>query len=162
MDSNHRRCLPADLQSAPFGHSGTRPFSMQMLIAKCTINFRIFVKDVSLRHPCFRASCRIRTNDPEITNHVLWPTELKRHSRFRFQASFACLRLQIYDSFLNWQNIFTLFYQNNLFPISIIPPNTSFSTDYLTFNLVNQHTPSFLFPRTISAYHFCHTHFDII
>ena len=31
--------------------------------------------------PCsnfFGASCRIRTNDPEITNHVLWPTELKR------------------------------------------------------------------------------------
>ena len=28
--------------------------------------------------PLFRASCRIRTNDPEITNHVLWPTELKR------------------------------------------------------------------------------------
>ena len=28
----------------------------------------------------FWASCRIRTNDPEITNHVLWPTELKRHS----------------------------------------------------------------------------------
>ena len=28
----------------------------------------------------WRASCRIRTNDPEITNHVLWPTELKRHS----------------------------------------------------------------------------------
>ena len=26
-----------------------------------------------------RASCRIRTNDPEITNHVLWPAELKRH-----------------------------------------------------------------------------------
>ena len=28
--------------------------------------------------PIRRASCRIRTNDPEITNHVLWPTELKR------------------------------------------------------------------------------------
>ena len=28
----------------------------------------------------FGASCRIRTNDPEITNHVLWPTELKRLS----------------------------------------------------------------------------------
>ena len=28
--------------------------------------------------PSARASCRIRTNDPEITNHVLWPTELKR------------------------------------------------------------------------------------
>ena len=30
----------------------------------------------------FRASCRIRTNDPEITNHVLWPTELKRQINF--------------------------------------------------------------------------------
>ncbi len=29
---------------------------------------------------CSRASCRIRTNDPEITNHVLWPTELKRQA----------------------------------------------------------------------------------
>ena len=55
MDSNHRRRKPADLQSAPFGHSGICP----------TFLF-------------FRASCRIRTNDPEITNHVLWPTELKR------------------------------------------------------------------------------------
>ena len=26
MDSNHRRCKPADLQSAPFGHSGILPF----------------------------------------------------------------------------------------------------------------------------------------
>ena len=25
MDSNHRRHKPADLQSAPFGHSGIRP-----------------------------------------------------------------------------------------------------------------------------------------
>ncbi len=25
MDSNHRRYKPADLQSAPFGHSGTPP-----------------------------------------------------------------------------------------------------------------------------------------
>ena len=32
----------------------------------------------SLFFPFFRASCRIRTNDPEITNHVLWPAELKR------------------------------------------------------------------------------------
>ena len=30
-----------------------------------------------------RASCRIRTNDPEITNHVLWPTELKRRVGMR-------------------------------------------------------------------------------
>ena len=60
MDSNHRRRTPADLQSAPFGHSGICPFW---------------------------ASCRIRTNDPEITNHVLWPTELKRHS-----LSFAAVK----------------------------------------------------------------------
>ena len=34
--------------------------------------------------PFFGASCRIRTNDPEITNHVLWPTELKRRVFFTF------------------------------------------------------------------------------
>ena len=28
MDSNHRRYKPADLQSAPFGHSGIRPWSV--------------------------------------------------------------------------------------------------------------------------------------
>ena len=28
MDSNHRRRKPADLQSAPFGHSGNHPCSM--------------------------------------------------------------------------------------------------------------------------------------
>ena len=59
MDSNHRRRKPADLQSAPFGHSGICPTFIQRTFS-------------------FRASCRIRTNDPEITNHVLWPTELKR------------------------------------------------------------------------------------
>ncbi len=26
MDSNHRRYQPADLQSAPFGHSGNCPY----------------------------------------------------------------------------------------------------------------------------------------
>ena len=35
MDSNHRRYKPADLQSAPFGHSGIRPIAN----AKLTINF---------------------------------------------------------------------------------------------------------------------------
>ena len=29
MDSNHRRRKPADLQSAPFGHSGICPFQNQ-------------------------------------------------------------------------------------------------------------------------------------
>ena len=31
MDSNHRRHKPADLQSAPFGHSGIRPFNQSFL-----------------------------------------------------------------------------------------------------------------------------------
>ena len=32
MDSNHRRYKPADLQSAPFGHSGIRPKSGAKII----------------------------------------------------------------------------------------------------------------------------------
>ena len=44
-----------ELQSVPFSHSGISPN---------------FFK---------RASRGIRTHDPEITNHVLWPTELWRH-----------------------------------------------------------------------------------
>ena len=31
MDSNHRRRKPADLQSAPFGHSGNHPNSFAKL-----------------------------------------------------------------------------------------------------------------------------------
>ena len=30
MDSNHRRHKPADLQSAPFGHSGIRPSKLAL------------------------------------------------------------------------------------------------------------------------------------
>ena len=37
MDSNHRRCKPADLQSAPFGHSGILPFLMSLFRACCVI-----------------------------------------------------------------------------------------------------------------------------
>ena len=68
MDSNHRSDDAADLQSAPFGHSGIYP-SLSV-----------------------RASCRIRTNDPEITNHVLWPTELKRRlsSRIEIRGVLVC------------------------------------------------------------------------
>ena len=67
MDSNHRSRKTTDLQSAPFGRSGNHP--------------QCFSSSVGLSGLCLhssRASCRIRTNDPEITNHVLWPTELKR------------------------------------------------------------------------------------
>ena len=46
---------------------------------------------MNIQSDFLRASCRIRTNDPEITNHVLWPTELKRQriyfNMFLFRAS---------------------------------------------------------------------------
>ncbi len=42
-------------------------------------------------HLNYRASCRIRTNDPEITNHVLWPTELKRREgSLLYRAATTC------------------------------------------------------------------------
>ena len=69
MDSNHRSRKTADLQSAPFGHSGICPLSLFQ---------KTHLRHTSVYHCFSRASCRIRTNDPEITNHVLWPTELKR------------------------------------------------------------------------------------
>ena len=40
MDSNHRRNTPAELQSAPFGHSGTPPFSFL-----ATLSFSVLVKE---------------------------------------------------------------------------------------------------------------------
>ena len=39
--------------------------------------FRTMVKLVPLGIPI--AICRIRTDDPEITSHVLWPAELRWH-----------------------------------------------------------------------------------
>ena len=49
-----------------------------------------------------RASCRIRTNDPEITNHVLWPTELKRREGkltvSRSDTNYLCCGQALEDS----------------------------------------------------------------
>ena len=78
MDSNHRSRKTADLQSAPFGHSGTRPKTIHFIASSC--------RCVS------RASCRIRTNDPEITNHVLWPTELKRQFSKSYRETPGCIQ----------------------------------------------------------------------
>ena len=52
-----------------------------IIFAKNSLTPFFFYKEngLAFAYPSFfRASCRIRTNDPEITNHVLWPTELKR------------------------------------------------------------------------------------
>ena len=77
MDSNHRSRKTADLQSAPFGHSGICPNFCHYFRKRICDSF------THSRHLInVGASCRIRTNDPEITNHVLWPTELKRQRQF--------------------------------------------------------------------------------
>ena len=109
MDSNHRRRKPADLQSAPFGHSGNPPKKFQYLAIPPRLEGG--------------ASCRIRTNDPEITNHVLWPTELKR--RLLVEAAVACFkRVQRYELFLKHQIIssfFAVFFQKNFISHHLSP-----------------------------------------
>ena len=39
MDSNHRRRKPADLQSAPFGHSGICPFAFENYLNRSLSRF---------------------------------------------------------------------------------------------------------------------------
>ena len=71
MDSNHRRRTSADLQSAPFGHSGILPI--------CIVAFATIVPLDSNPRGSFWADGGIRTPDQLITNQLLWPTELHRH-----------------------------------------------------------------------------------
>ena len=96
-DSNCRSREATDLQSARFNHLPT--------------------------YPKFWASCRIRTNDPEITNHVLWPTELKR--RLLVEAAVACFkRVQRYELFLKHQIIssfFAVFFQKKFISHHLSP-----------------------------------------
>ena len=46
MDSNHRRRKPADLQSAPFGHSGIRPSTFVWDYKGSYIFFTVQVKSI--------------------------------------------------------------------------------------------------------------------
>ncbi len=56
MDSNHRRYKPADLQSAPFGHSGIHPkFAGLCAELRCKVtnyisNVQIFLKKILISH----------------------------------------------------------------------------------------------------------------
>ena len=68
------------------------------------------------------ASCRIRTNDPEITNHVLWPTELKRQRHLC--AVTVVKRVQMYGFFLNYKT-FSTFFSKNRQKISFFPSKSS-------------------------------------
>ena len=59
MDSNHRRRKPADLQSAPFGHSGICPFALDLLtLVGLFLNFdakvRLFFESASVLRDFFK------------------------------------------------------------------------------------------------------------
>ena len=75
MDSNHRRRTPADLQSAPFGHSGNFPYLFFPLPLPKT---RLRRSPLLSASSASRADGGIRTHDQLITNQLLWPTELHR------------------------------------------------------------------------------------
>ncbi len=68
----------ADLQSAPFGHSGNCPNSNnKTMIAECRFEkLMIFESKSEIKPSNLRASGGIRTPDQLITNQLLWPTEL--------------------------------------------------------------------------------------
>ena len=94
MDSNHRRRKPADLQSAPFGHSGNFPSCLPLKdrLAFCAGLPREGFRCAAARVPedlrlsaslasAVRADGGIRTPDQLITNQLLWPTELHRQNQ---------------------------------------------------------------------------------
>ncbi len=55
MDSNHRRRKPAELQSAPFGHSGNCPFVRRIPLKKNSL----FILLVECNHLQSRDCCLI-------------------------------------------------------------------------------------------------------
>ena len=57
MDSNHRRRKPADLQSAPFGHSGICPFQKVLFLKENQIDVYLIFG---------RAEDGAQTRDPQL------------------------------------------------------------------------------------------------
>ena len=79
MDSNHRRRTPADLQSAPFGHSGNFPSFVAHAVRDRAVDLPVPDQPPGrLLEIGIRADGGIRTHDQLITNQLLWPTELHR------------------------------------------------------------------------------------
>lgn len=101
---------PTDLQSAPFDRSGTSPCQTTRSPYPKRSNMSSLVKNklwetcpwyvigcggmhvfnrkrTPFRQVCvqFPAAYQIRTDDPEITSHVLWPAELRRRFRARIR-----------------------------------------------------------------------------
>ncbi len=73
--------------------------------------FEPFISQLSWRVATLRAESQIRTEDPEITNHVLWPTELIRLILYQFFSERCCFyqRLQRKEFLSNLPNIFLKF-----------------------------------------------------
>ena len=94
VDSNHRTLPRTDLQSVAIA-------AMRLPLRSSIIYFR-----------GLRADGGIRTPDPEITNHVLWPTELHRQDIIHFfQITHSRLsRLQRYNFFLSPQTFFQIIF----------------------------------------------------
>ena len=83
MDSNHRRRTPADLQSAPFGHSGNFPYTVPASQGSRGDSARAPKRrcpGYQVHRLGIRADGGIRTHDQLITNQLLWPTELHRQN----------------------------------------------------------------------------------
>ena len=108
MDSNHRRHRQ-QIYSLP--HLATLVTTLTLIVSVHCVTLFSW------------ASCRIRTNDPEITNHVLWPTELKR--RLLVEAAVACFkRVQRYELFLKHQifsSFFAVFFQKKFISHHLSP-----------------------------------------
>ena len=81
MDSNHRRWKPADLQSAPFGHSGICPTLFGFKISM----FRMYL----FTSLSCGDSHRIQTYNLLIRSQMLYSVELASHD-FRGQNMIAC------------------------------------------------------------------------
>ena len=129
MDSNHRRYKPADLQSAPFGHSGIFPkisalFVLGINSLRPLFPFRRgFRSPISISHACgidfspfastLRADGGIRTPDQLITNQLLWPTELHRQSLPIRIAKIT----EIFESAKFWRKFLQLFKEPDFTPL---------------------------------------------
>gem|GEM_PF-2957554 len=67
-----------------FGSAAMTGYERKLRFTGLMLDAKSGEETSSVSSTLLRASCRIRTNDPEITNHVLWPTELKRQVGKRF------------------------------------------------------------------------------
>ena len=129
MDSNHRRYKPADLQSAPFGHSGIFPIFFALYprgltrCARCSRSGEAFARRPRFSYACgidflsfastLRADGGIRTPDQLITNQLLWPTELHRQSLPIRIAKIT----EIFESAKFWRKFLQLFKEPDFPPL---------------------------------------------